>query len=153
MDESLELIAAILSGSTSPDASLSAYRMTVQLGVPKLPAAIMSVSGFHPDAVIRYKMFVENGYTPVESAFMSLNGSPDTPLLKYESTLEFIKDLEKDFNIKKGDIDLVIGGPPCQAYSTVGKRLIDDPKSKLFQEYYRIKPRTYSALSFLLLFY
>jgi len=49
-----------------------------------------------------------------------------------------IKDLEKDFNIKKGEIDLVIGGPPCQAYSTVGKRLIDDPKGKLFQEYYRI---------------
>lgn len=49
-----------------------------------------------------------------------------------------IKDLENDFNIKKGEIDLVVGGPPCQAYSTVGKRLIDDPKGKLFQEYYRI---------------
>jgi DNA (cytosine-5)-methyltransferase 1 len=53
--------------------------------------------------------------------------------------MEFgIKDLEKDLNIKKGEIDLVAGGPPCQAYSTVGKRLIDDPKGKLFQEYYRI---------------
>lgn len=49
-----------------------------------------------------------------------------------------IKDLENDFNIKKGEIDLVVGGPPCQAYSTVGKRLIDDPKGELFQEYYRI---------------
>ena len=48
------------------------------------------------------------------------------------------KDLQNDLNIKKGEIDLVIGGPPCQAYSTVGKRLIDDPKGKLFQEYYRI---------------
>lgn len=48
------------------------------------------------------------------------------------------KDLQNDFNIKKGEINLVIGGPPCQAYSTVGKRLIDDPKGKLFQEYYRI---------------
>ncbi len=49
-----------------------------------------------------------------------------------------IKDLEKDFGIKKGEIDLIIGGPPCQAYSTVGKRLIDDPRGKLFQEYYRV---------------
>lgn len=49
-----------------------------------------------------------------------------------------IEDLEKDFGIKKGEIDLIVGGPPCQAYSTVGKRLIDDPKGKLFQEYYRI---------------
>jgi len=49
-----------------------------------------------------------------------------------------IKDLERDFGIKKGEIDLIIGGPPCQAYSTVGKRLIDDPRGKLFQEYYRV---------------
>jgi DNA (cytosine-5)-methyltransferase 1 len=49
-----------------------------------------------------------------------------------------INDLQKDLGIKKGEIDLIVGGPPCQAYSTVGKRLIDDPKGKLFQEYYRI---------------
>lgn len=49
-----------------------------------------------------------------------------------------IEDLKKDFKIKKGEIDLIVGGPPCQTYSTVGKRLIDDPKGKLFQEYYRI---------------
>ena len=49
-----------------------------------------------------------------------------------------IADLNADLGIKKGDIDVVVGGPPCQAYSTVGKRLIDDPRGKLFQEYYRI---------------
>lgn len=49
-----------------------------------------------------------------------------------------LNDLTKDFNIKKGEIDLVVGGPPCQAYSTVGKRLIDDPRGQLFQEYYRV---------------
>ncbi len=49
-----------------------------------------------------------------------------------------IKDLVRDFGLKKGDIDIVVGGPPCQAYSTVGKRLIDDPRGKLFQEYYRV---------------
>lgn len=49
-----------------------------------------------------------------------------------------LDDLTNDFGIKKGDIDIVIGGPPCQAYSTVGKRLIDDPRGKLFQEYFRV---------------
>ena len=49
-----------------------------------------------------------------------------------------IMDLERDFNIKSGEIDLVIGGPPCQAYSTVGKRLANDPRGLLFQEYYRV---------------
>lgn len=49
-----------------------------------------------------------------------------------------IADLSIDFGIIKGDIDIIIGGPPCQAYSTVGKRLIDDPRGKLFQEYFRV---------------
>lgn len=49
-----------------------------------------------------------------------------------------LSDLKNDLNISEGDIDIVVGGPPCQAYSTVGKRLIDDPRGKLFQEYFRI---------------
>src|SRR3989338_283489 len=57
--------------------------------------------------------------------------------------VEDIKDfgvgkIEKDLNIKAREIDIIVGGPPCQAYSTVGKRLIDDPRGKLFQEYYRV---------------
>jgi len=46
--------------------------------------------------------------------------------------------VEKDLGIKASEIDIIVGGPPCQAYSTVGKRLIDDPRGKLFQEYYRV---------------
>ncbi len=49
-----------------------------------------------------------------------------------------INNLKKDFGIEKQDIDLIIGGPPCQAYSTVGKRLLNDPRGQLFQEYYRV---------------
>lgn len=49
-----------------------------------------------------------------------------------------LDDLSKDLGVKKGDIDIVVGGPPCQAYSTVGKRSTDDPRGKLFHEYYRI---------------
>lgn len=49
-----------------------------------------------------------------------------------------LKDLKSDFGIDEGEIDIVVGGPPCQAYSTVGKRIIDDPRGQLFQEYYRV---------------
>ena len=35
---------------------------------------------------------------------------------------------------KKEDIDVIIGGPPCQGFSTLGKRFIDDPRNKLFKE-------------------
>ncbi len=43
-------------------------------------------------------------------------------------------------------IDIVIGGPPCQSYSTVGKRRMDD-RANLFLQYKRIlgiiKPRAF----------
>lgn len=39
--------------------------------------------------------------------------------------------------IDEKSVDLIIGGPPCQSYSTVGKRLYDD-KAQMFKEYLRI---------------
>ena len=48
------------------------------------------------------------------------------------------KDVSNDLDISEGEVDIIVGGPPCQAYSTVGKRLIDDPRGKLFREYYRV---------------
>lgn len=46
--------------------------------------------------------------------------------------------VKKDLGIRPEEIDVIIGGPPCQSYSTVGKRAADDPRSELFQEYYRL---------------
>jgi len=46
--------------------------------------------------------------------------------------------VKKDLGIAHSDIDIIVGGPPCQAYSTLGKRLMGDPRGKLFQEYYRV---------------
>lgn len=37
-----------------------------------------------------------------------------------------------------GDIVGVIGGPPCQGYSTVGTRDINDPRNQLYLEYCRV---------------
>lgn len=43
-------------------------------------------------------------------------------------------------------VDLVVGGPPCQSYSTVGKRQMDD-RANLFMQYKRVlqilKPRAF----------
>lgn len=66
--------------------------------------------------------------------------------LNHPETKVFIKDIREltKEDIEKGigddinEIDLVIGGPPCQAYSTAGKRLMSDPRAELFQEYIRI---------------
>lgn len=65
---------------------------------------------------------------------------------------DFIADIhEIDFGeeIRKigllGKVDLVCGGPPCQGFSTVGKKDYRDPRNSLFWEFLRavkeISPR------------
>jgi DNA (cytosine-5)-methyltransferase 1 len=40
--------------------------------------------------------------------------------------------------VGKREIDLIAGGPSCQAYSTVGKRVEDDPRNYLFKHFVRL---------------
>lgn len=52
-----------------------------------------------------------------------------------------IHDLTKDFldNFNKdNEIVGIIGGPPCQGFSTVGRRDVNDPRNHLYTEYCRI---------------
>lgn len=38
----------------------------------------------------------------------------------------------------RGEVDVLIGGPPCQGFSTLGKREADDPRNSLFREFVRL---------------
>ncbi len=36
------------------------------------------------------------------------------------------------------EVDMVVGGPPCQGFSTVGKGVVEDERNQLFREFVRI---------------
>jgi DNA (cytosine-5)-methyltransferase 1 len=40
--------------------------------------------------------------------------------------------------MRPGDLDLVVGGPPCQGFSTAGKRQVMDPRNSLVFEFVRL---------------
>lgn len=77
----------------------------------------------------------------------------ETYHINFPETLAECKDIRDiDFhrllstlNLRAGEVDIVIGGPPCQGFSTAGARSEDDPRNGLLQQYIRalhiIKPK------------
>ncbi len=52
-----------------------------------------------------------------------------------------ITDLELRYLKEHDDIDVIIGGPPCQGFSiagNIGRKFIDDPRNRLFKEFVRV---------------
>jgi len=47
-------------------------------------------------------------------------------------------DIRRRTNIGNVDIDVVFGGAPCQGFSLIGKRALDDPRNQLVFHYVRI---------------
>lgn len=49
--------------------------------------------------------------------------------------------------LEPGQLDVLDGSPPCQGFSTAGKRVLDDPRNGLFREYVRLlqglRPRVF----------
>ena len=75
-----------------------------------------------------------NEYDPSAARAFRIN-FPDINMIQKD-----IRDLKKE-EIRKlvGEkpIDIIIGGPPCQSFTTIGKRKYDD-KARLYEEYYRV---------------
>jgi DNA (cytosine-5)-methyltransferase 1 len=60
---------------------------------------------------------------------------PDTQLLQ-QDVRKVSSEVVRQLNL--GAIDGVVGGPPCQAFSEMGRRLIDDPRRSLVGEFFRL---------------
>lgn len=47
-------------------------------------------------------------------------------------------DFLEPLGLKPGDVDLVVGGPPCQGFSNAGRRNVMDPRNSLVFEFTRL---------------
>jgi len=72
---------------------------------------------------------------------------PNTILLHRDIATVTGNELLNLIGLKAGELDILDGSPPCQGFSTMGKRQIEDPRNQLFQEYVRLlkelKPKVF----------
>jgi DNA (cytosine-5)-methyltransferase 1 len=61
-----------------------------------------------------------------------------TPVLHRDIALVTVEELLTLTGLRPGELDLFEGSPPCQGFSTSGKRQFDDPRNSLFKEFIRL---------------
>lgn len=70
---------------------------------------------------------------------------PDCRVLCADATKLEADDLLEHAGVRRGEVDVIFGGPPCQGFSLMGKRLSDDPRNACLAHFQRlvseIRPR------------
>lgn len=81
--------------------------------------------------------FVEHGFTPVKAVEWNLHAAATYAANFGEDHMHWgdVADLHDD---DIPEADLVIGGPPCQGFSNLGSKDVDDPRNQLWKQYLRV---------------
>lgn len=94
------------------------------------------LAGFDVKAAVEWDRFAAETYR---------HNFPDVPLFE-DDIHEFVnqrsavwRDCQDLYpGVAQGEVDLVFGGPPCQGYSQIGTRDLDDPRNGLYSEFVRV---------------
>lgn len=103
------------------------------------------LAGFDVKAAVEFDRFAVETYR---------HNFPEVPLFASdihgflnENSLEWREEESRFGDVKRGNIDLLFGGPPCQGYSQIGTRILDDPRNDLYRQYVRVlntlRPRVF----------
>ncbi|GMV49983.1 MAG: DNA (cytosine-5-)-methyltransferase [Nitrospira sp.] len=122
-----------------------------KLGTPNTPRAIslfagcggfcegIDLAGFSIKCAVEIDRFAAETYR---------HNFKDVPLIEGDIK-KFVRDAASEEIDKYGlqNIDLVFGGPPCQGYSQIGTRDLNDRRNHLYEEFARVveklKPRIF----------
>lgn len=63
---------------------------------------------------------------------------PDVPVIQGDIAKLTVEQVLELTGLQPGELDVFDGSPPCQGFSTAGKRVMDDPRNQLFREYIRL---------------
>ena len=63
---------------------------------------------------------------------------PDLMVWQRDITEVTVKEILKECKIKIGELDILDGSPPCQGFSTAGKRNLNDSRNDLFKDFVRL---------------
>ncbi|MFB7919309.1 DNA cytosine methyltransferase [Streptomyces sp. NPDC056061] len=94
------------------------------------------LAGFSVEAAVELDRFAAVTYR---------HNFPDVPLFEGDvhdflnaSSEAWRGERERFGEVKRGNIDMLFGGPPCQGYSQIGTRILDDPRNELYAQYVRV---------------
>ena len=74
-----------------------------------------------------------------KQAVATIRNNTDIPVIDRDITTIPTTELLEVSGLKLGDVDLVVGGPPCQAFSTAGaRRGLDDFRGNVIIQYLRV---------------
>lgn len=88
-------------------------------------------------------------YDPIHAAIHELNFPRSIVICDDVRSLSDLSEFELRQRLGLGDreVDVVIGGPPCQGFSLMGHRVLEDPRNNLVFEFFKIveklRPRTF----------
>lgn len=81
-----------------------------------------------------YNILMATDFDKAAIETYKLNFPKTDTVLQDINNIDF-NDILNEYNIQAGDLDFLIGGPPCQGFSTAGTRFWDDPRNHLLKSY------------------
>lgn len=63
---------------------------------------------------------------------------PEVPVVCRDISQVSVPEILETSGLSVGELNLVVGGPPCQGFSLAGRRMVDDPRNKMFLEFVRV---------------